>query len=312
MFQQNNKIAIPKPVKYLEKEEFREYLLVIKQIANFNPNDKTWYLDEFKISKIEKEELKKIADFLSDYIGEEIYNILSPYISSDKEIVFAKTKGNYIYVYDDLEKYKKLLTYKLKKFDYQKGEYKEEEITLAWEHNDYFSTYRGLYWKLLNVSEIRVQPFANLQFYDISLRNFELRDYQINSIKQWLSDVNMIGTGIIKAPTGSGKSVIAILSALQMLRNKKNAKIIYAVNSTTLLKQFQNFARKEDLEFTLVSGEVNELRKEKDSNLIALSISYYYSQKKRGKNEELRDIISSADLIVIDEAHHTPASSIKS
>ncbi|CAJ31636.1 putative helicase [Betalipothrixvirus pezzuloense] len=308
----NNKIPIPKLTKYLEKDEFREYLLAIKEIADFDPSTKTWYLNELKISRIEKEELKRIADFLKDYIGEEIYNILSPYINSTKEIVFAKIKGNYIYIYDDLEKYKKLLTYKLKKFDYDRGKYEEEEILLAWEHYNFFVTYRGLYWRLLNTNEIKIKPFANFSFHDITLKNFELRDYQINSIRSWLSDVNIIGTGIIKAPTGSGKSVIAIISALQMLKNKKNSKIVYAVNSTTLLKQFQQFAKREDLDFAIVSGEINELKKEKDSNLIALSISYYYSQKKRGKNDKLRDIINNSNLIIIDEAHHTPTSSIKS
>ncbi|CAJ31696.1 putative helicase [Betalipothrixvirus puteoliense] len=311
MFQQQNKIAIPKPKRYLQKDEFREYLLTVKSIADFSPEDRIWYLNEFKISKLPKEELRKIADFLSQYVGEEIYKILSPYINSEKEIVFAKVKGNYIYVYDDLEKYRKMLSYKLKKFDYDKGEYSEEEILLAWSHYDYFSTYRGLYWRLLNISEIKIQPFANLQFYDITLKNFEPREYQLNSIKQWINDVNIVGTGIIKAPTGSGKSVIAIMSALEMLKNKRNAKIVYAVNSTTLLKQFQQFAKKEDLDFAIVSGELNELKKEKDANLIALSISYYYSQKKRNKHDELRDIVNNADLIIIDEAHHTPASSIK-
>ncbi|CAJ31513.1 putative helicase [Betalipothrixvirus acidiani] len=307
----NEKIAIPRPKRYLEKDEFRQYLLAVKSIADFDPSDKNWYLNEFKISRIEKEELKKIADFLSDFVGEEIYNILSPYINNDKKIVFAKIRGNYIQIYDDLEKYKKMLSYKLKKFDYDKGKYEEEEILLAWKHSDYFVTYRGLYWRLLNVNEIKIKPFTNFSFHDITLKNFELRDYQINSIKQWIADVNIVGTGIIKAPTGSGKSIISILATLEMLKNKKNAKVIYAVNSTTLLKQFQQFAKKEDLNFAIVSGELNELKKEKDSNLIALSISYYYSQKKRNKHNELRDIINNADLIIIDEAHHTPANSIK-
>ncbi|CAJ31578.1 putative helicase [Betalipothrixvirus pozzuoliense] len=311
MFQQNNKIAIPKPKRYLQKDEFREYLLTVKSIADFSPEDRVWYLNEFKISKLPKEELRKIADFLSQYVDEEIYKILLPYTNSEKEIIYAKIRGNYIYVYDDLEKYKKMLSYKLKKFDHQKGEYNEEEILLAWEHYDYFTTYRGLYWKLLNISEIRLQPFTNLQYHDITLKNFELREYQINSIKSWINDVNIIGEGIIKAPTGAGKSVISILATLEMLKNKRNPKIIYAVNSTTLLKQFQQFAKKEDLNFAIVSGELNELKKEKDSNLIALSISYYYSQKKRNKYNELRDIVNNADLIIVDEAHHTPANSIK-
>ena len=171
---------------------------------------------------------------------------------------------------------------------------------------------RGLYWKLSNFANLKAKPFANLQFYDITLKNFEIRDYQINSIKAWISDINTVGEGIIKAPTGSGKSVIAIISALEMLKNKKDSKIVYAVNSTTLLKQFQQFAKREDLPFVLVSGEVNEIEKGEKSDFIALSIAYYYSQKKKNKHEKLKELINNADLIIIDEAHHTPASSIKS
>jgi len=97
-----------------------------------------------------------------------------------------------------------------------------------------------------------------------------------------------------------------------MLKNKPNAKIVYAVNSTTLLKQFQNFAKKEDLPFLLVSGEIDEIQKGQKSDLIALSVAYYYSQKKQKKHGRLRELVNNADLIVIDEAHHTPANMIKS
>jgi len=183
---------------------------------------------------------------------------------------------------------------------------------LAWQNARGFSTLRGLYWKLSNLANFRIKPFANLQFYDVNLKSFEMRDYQISSIKSWLSDVNISGNGIIKAPTGSGKSVIAILASLQMLKNKPNAKIVYAVNSTTLLKQFQAFARKEDLSFVLVSGELNEIEKGQKSDFIALSVSYYYSQKKRNQNQKLKELVQNADLVILDEAHHTPANMVKS
>ena len=84
------------------------------------------------------------------------------------------------------------------------------------------------------------------------------------------------------------------------------------MNSTTLLKQFQNFAKREDLPFLLVSGEVDELKNGQKSDLIALSVSYYYSQKKQKKHEKLKELIQNADLIIVDEAHHTPASMLKS
>jgi superfamily II DNA or RNA helicase len=308
----NNKVYIPSPNKYLTKQEFSNYLFLVKEIANFDPNIKKWYINNFKVKKLSKEELKDIINQLRQYVGDEIYPIFSNYLQNSNNNVNAYIKGNYIYVYDNLEKYKDMLTYKIKTFDHKNGQYTEEEILLAWERKYGFATLRGLYWKLQNMAKFNIQPFTNANFYNIQLKNFEMRKYQIESIRNWINDINITGNGIVKAPTGAGKSIIAILSALEILKNKPNAKIVYAVNSTTLLKQFQNFARREDLPFILVSGELNELEKGERSDLIALSISYYYSQKKRNQNGKLKELINNADLIIIDEAHHTPANIVKS
>jgi len=308
----NNKVYIPSPNKYLTKQEFSNYLFLVKEIANFDPSVKKWYINNFKVKKLSKDELKDLVNQLRQYVGDEIYPIFSNYFQNSNNNINAYIKGNYIYVYDNLEKYKDMLTYKIKTFDHKNGQYTEEEILLAWERKYGFATLRGLYWKLQNIAKFNIQPFTNMNFYNIQLKNFEMRKYQIDSIKNWISDINITGNGIVKAPTGSGKSIIAILSALEILKNKPNAKIVYAVNSTTLLKQFQNFARREDLPFVLVSGELNEIEKGERSDLVALSISYYYSQKKQNKNEKLKELINNADLIIIDEAHHTPANIVKS
>ena len=311
-FQSQNKIPIPQPKRFLAKEEFQEYLELVKIIANFDPETKRWYLNQRKLEITNKDVIKETIMKLKDYVGDEILNILSVYLKDNNNAVYAEFKGNYITIFDDLEKYKDVLTYYIRTFDHVSGQYQETPILLAWQRPNGFSTLRGLYWKLNNLVNFRVKPFANLQFYDIALKNFEMRDYQISSIKSWINDVNTVGQGIIKAPTGSGKSVIAILASLQMLKNKPNAKIVYAVNSTTLLKQFQAFARKEDLSFVLVSGELNEIEKGQKSDFIALSVSYYYSQKKRNQNQKLKELVQNADLVILDEAHHTPANMVKS
>jgi len=310
--QNSEKIYIPSPKRFLTKEEFQEYLTLVKTIANFDPQSKKWYISESKISRINNDELREITKELSEYVGNEIYDILSDYLKDNNNTVYAEFRGNYLIVNDDLEMYKDLLTYKIKSFDHISGQYIETPILLAWQRQNGFATLRGLYWKLQTITNLKIKPFANFNYYNITLKNFEMRDYQINSIKSWISDINAIGAGVVKAPTGSGKSVIAIISALEMLKNKPNSKIIYAVNSTTLLKQFQSFAKKEDLDFALVSGEVNELQKGEKSDFIALSVSYYYNQKKKGQNQKLKEIINNADLIIVDEAHHTPANIIKS
>jgi len=310
--QNDNKIPIPSLKRFMSRQEFQEYLTLVKAIANFDPNTKKWYISEKKISSINPNELRKIANWLRNYVGDEIFNILGNYLGNNKDSVYAILKGNYLYIYDDLEYYKDMLTYRIRTFDYIQGQYIESPVLLAWQNNNNFATLRGLYWKLSSVVNLNIKPFADFHYIDVSLKNFEMRNYQVESIRAWINDINVTGNGIIKAPTGSGKSVIAILSTLEMLRNKKDAKIVYAVNSTTLLKQFQNFAKKEDLPFLLVSGEVDELKNGQNSDLIALSVSYYYSQKKQKKHEKLKELISNADLIIIDEAHHTPANMLKS
>lgn len=308
----NSRIFLPSPQRYLSQSEFQEYLNLIKEIANFDPGSKKWYVNEFKIKRFDEEELREIIDQLSEYLGHEIYNLFSNYLIDENETIKAQIRGNYIYVYDDINKYKNLLAYRIKTFDHRSGQYVDQEVLLAWQKDNYFVTLRGLYWKLQLISKFNLQPFANLQFYDIQLKSFETRKYQVDAIRNWLNDANLVGAGLVKAPTGSGKSVIAILSTLEMLKNKPNAKVIYTVTSTTLLKQFKEFAKKEDLDFLIVSGELDELAKGEKSDLIAMSIQYYYSRKKRNQHEKLKELISNADLVITDEAHHTPAQMVKS
>ncbi|PSN81703.1 helicase, partial [Candidatus Marsarchaeota G1 archaeon OSP_D] len=134
--QNSDKIAIPPLKKFMSREEFQQYLVLVKSIANFDPNTKKWYLSENKISSINPSELRKIANFLKDYVGDEIFNILGKYLTNDKSSVYAIFKGNYIYVYDDLEFYKDMLTYKIKTFDYIQGQYVESSVLLAWQNSN--------------------------------------------------------------------------------------------------------------------------------------------------------------------------------
>jgi len=180
--QNSDKIYIPSPKRFLSKEEFQNYLTLIKSIANFNPQDKKWYISESKISRINNDELKEIAKELSEYIGNEIFDILSEYLKDNNNSVFAEFRGNYIIVHDNLEMYKDLLTYKIKSFDHISGQYIETPILLAWQRQNGFATLRGLYWKIQNFANLKIKPFTNLQFYDIQLKNFEMRDYQLNSV----------------------------------------------------------------------------------------------------------------------------------
>ena len=121
--QSNDKIAIPPLKKFMTRDEFQQYLTLVKAIANFNPNDKKWYLSEKKISSINPNELRKIANWLKQYVGDEIFNVLGNYLNNNKSSVYAILKGNYIYIYDDLEFYKDMLTYKIKTFDFIQGQY---------------------------------------------------------------------------------------------------------------------------------------------------------------------------------------------
>ena len=181
--QNDNKIPIPPLKRFMNRQEFQEYLVLVKSIANFDPNTKKWYISEKKISTINPNELRKIANWLRNYVGDEIFNVLGIYLNSDKSSVYAVLKGNYLYVYDDLELYKDMLTYKIKTFDYIQGQYVENSVLLAWQNNNNFATLRGLYWKLSSVVKLNTKPFANFHYVDVQLKNFEMRKYQIDSIK---------------------------------------------------------------------------------------------------------------------------------
>ena len=129
--QNSNKIYIPNPKRFLTKDEFQEYLELVKLIGNFDPNTKKWYVNEFKISRINNNELKEIIKGLSNYVGDEIYNVFGDYLKDNDNTVYVEFRGNYLIVYDDLEKYKGLLTYKIKTFDHIQGQYVETPVLLA-------------------------------------------------------------------------------------------------------------------------------------------------------------------------------------
>ncbi len=95
---------------------------------------------------------------------------------------------------------------------------------LAWQKYNGFLTFRGLYWKLQNIANLKIKPFTNMQFYNISLKNFEMREYQINSIKSWISDVNTVGAGIVKAPTGSRKKCNCYLVSVRISKEQAKRK----------------------------------------------------------------------------------------
>jgi len=151
-----DKIPIPKPKRFLSKEEFQEYLGLVKTIANFDPNMKIWYLSERKLEITDKEILKTTVLKLKEYIGDEILNIMSDYLKDSNNTVYAEFHGNYMLIHDDLEKYKELLTYHVRTFDYITGQYLETPILLAWQRPGGFSTLRGLYWKLNNIANFRI------------------------------------------------------------------------------------------------------------------------------------------------------------
>jgi len=163
-FQSQNKIPIPQPKRFLAKEEFQEYLELVKIIANFDPETKRWYLNQRKLEITNKDVIKETIMKLKDYVGDEILNILSDYLKDNNNTIHAEFKGNYITIFDDLEKYKDVLTYYIRTFDHVSGQYQETPILLAWQRPNGFSTLRGLYWKLNNLVNFRVKPFANLSF----------------------------------------------------------------------------------------------------------------------------------------------------
>ncbi len=324
-----SKKYLPKPSKYMQKEEFSKYVELIKAIASFDSENKSWYLDYRKIASLSDAQVNEIVTKLKDYIGD-ISNLIER-----KDVVI---KGNYITILNRniAEKVKELTSYVIKTFNPDTRHYEERTVSLWYENSDgTITTWRGFLYRLRKAGLVRVQDnfYENFDVEPVLLENYEARDYQINAVKEWLKAVNLQGTGLIQSPTGTGKSIMAVMAIKSFLKKYPYDRVMYITLNTTLLRQFQDFLRREGLDSKIVA----EGRRDFNAQILNVSVmTLYNALKKVGekvekieKDEIDEDVVLDAEeltthesmalvqllrasrLIIVDEAHHVPASSIR-
>ncbi len=320
---------LPKPSKYMQKEEFNRYVELMKTIASFDSDKKQWYLDYRKIASLSSQQLNEIIQQLKQYIGD-----ISSLIER-KEVVL---KGNYITILNKnvIEKVKELTSYAIKIFNPDIRRYEERTVSLWYENSDgTISTWRGFLYRLKNAGIVQVQDnfYESFNTEPVTLENYEVRDYQVNAVREWLKSVNLQGTGLIQSPTGTGKSIMAVMAIKSFLKKYPYERIMYITLNTTLLKQFQDFLRREGLDSKIIA----EGRRDFNAQILNVSVMTLYNALKKANvdveridkdeideditldSEELTtresvalvQLLRISKLIIVDEAHHVPASSIK-
>ena len=121
--------------------------------------------------------------------------------------------------------------------------------------------------------------------------NGKLRDYQQQAIDKALT----IGQGVIQAPTGSGKTVIAM-----GLAARAGTPVLFIVHTSILLNQTVERARQYlGIEPAVIArGKVN---------IGPFTVALVQTLIRR----DLADIGRNFGMVILDEAHHCPASSFK-
>jgi len=111
---------------------------------------------------------------------------------------------------------------------------------------------------------------------------------------------------LVVLPTGTGKTLIAVLLAIERIKKYPKSKILILAPSRPLVAQhyttFKNYINLEEKEFALITGKI----KPKNRKKIWENSRLVFSTPQCIKNDlvEGRISLSNVSLVVFDEAHH--------
>lgn len=143
-------------------------------------------------------------------------------------------------------------------------------------------------------------PIKGIVIDDTILKNRELRDYQVAATRKVL----YYGRGIVQAPTGSGKTVLAGAAIAHYHLWGLVQKVIYLTPTVFLMEQAARELKAFGLESVCRVGGGYKFEPGHDIYVFVVDSAY------RGLSKEpILDCITSADLIILDEAHHAAARS---
>lgn len=181
-------------------------------------------------------------------------------------------------------------------------------ITSASEDENYLYLPRGIEGKL-NELDIAIEYVDNLNSgypIEVTFKGL-LREKQIQAVEEMLANE----TGIISAPTGFGKTVVAA----SLIAERKTSTLII-VHSKVLadqwkerLHQFLDIKSEPFVEYTPTGrvrkkGKIGEVHSGKENLSHTIDIALFQTLANR---ENLTDLLNQYGMVIVDEAHHVAA-----
>lgn len=143
------------------------------------------------------------------------------------------------------------------------------------------------------------QPFTPEEFFIDRV----LYDFQCLAIHKAL----LLKSGIVKVPTGGGKTLIGLGLYLQLKKTNPAIKCIFVVNRTRMVKQTSREALVRGLSAEEI-GVYHGGLKQPDKPLVIALIASLYSGLRRGDTECLK-MMEECTYLCMDEVHHLPSQS---
>lgn len=211
----------------------------------------------------------------------------------------------------DLKILTKILTWE---DEYAKKSGKEfSSRTLLFEDSEGYFTFFGLvdlikeeFNEFIITEDDRDTSVHNVEVRDDVLEGVVLRGYQVAAVKKAVN----LRRGIIEVPTAGGKSEIALAITRVLIDAGLIRKSLIITPSVPIVGQFKNRS--------LIRGFTNDevgciygLEKDFSKPITFAVINTLAAGIKEG-NSKILDLIKSADLIIMDEAHHAKSDSFLS
>jgi len=333
-----------KTSRYLSREEFDEYLSLMRKIALWIPQKRAWEVDPYKFSALTREEAECLISRLRELGVEGADKLFSLLPKAEGRRVRIEFDGNFVVVkflhpgvYEELTYSETpegttildmLLSYKVKKFDRYTRQFYWQTIKRYWLYFDRLVTFRGLLPRLAQLFDISNTKWTNLSWREPE--RVSLRDYQREAVVEAFNQLELCGAATIQAATGSGKTEMAIALWEALGRPKT---YFLSLNTDLLIQAKQRW---EKYGFT-DTGLVNKDNFEIGRNVVFCTVQTLYRAVERiredikyegngnGVTDEIlleeRDLkgqeaaqlaadYNRAELVIFDECQHIPARTV--